>query len=54
VTTWTLCTLSVIFLPSRFVVRFWKKGRLVLSEYFLIVALLSLFVGTGILQSTQD
>jgi hypothetical protein len=46
--------LSALFLASRFVVRFWKKGQLVLSEYFLIIALLALFVGTGLLHSTRD
>jgi hypothetical protein len=49
-----MCALSTLFLASRFYVRYSKKGRLGLSEYFLIIALLSLFAGTGLLQSTRN
>jgi hypothetical protein len=53
-TAWTMCALSTFFLASRFRIRYSKKGRLGLSEYFLIMALLSLFAGTGLLQSTRN
>jgi hypothetical protein len=55
VTEWALCASSTLFLASRFFyVRRREKGSLGLSEYFPIIALLSLFAGTGLLQSTRN
>lgn len=51
---WTMCSLSVLLLASRFAVRMWKKGRFRKSDYFLILAAPSLLTAAGILHSCLD
>lgn len=53
-TTWTLCSLSTLLLVSRFGIRLWKTGKFHRSDYFLLLALPSLFVGAALLQTSLD
>jgi hypothetical protein len=51
---WALCVAATLFLASRIAVRMIKKGRLRQNDYFLLVALPFLYIGTGLLQSELD
>jgi hypothetical protein len=48
---WTMTGVATLFLASRFTVRVFTKGRLMVNDYFLVLALPVLFIGAALLQS---
>ncbi|KAF2655191.1 hypothetical protein K491DRAFT_434356 [Lophiostoma macrostomum CBS 122681] len=52
ISTWILCGIATLFLASRFAIRMHAKGRLMINDYFLVLALPTLYIGVGLLQST--
>ncbi|KAF2749724.1 hypothetical protein M011DRAFT_475069 [Sporormia fimetaria CBS 119925] len=49
---WTGCAAATILFLSRVAVRMSSKGRLILNDYFLVLALPALYAGAGLLQTT--
>jgi hypothetical protein len=48
---WTLSGIATLFLVSRLAIRLSAKGRLMANDYFLIVALPSLYAASSLMQS---
>jgi len=48
---WTLCGVAHIFLASRFAVRLYTKGKLMVNDYFLLPAIPALIASCSLLQT---
>jgi hypothetical protein len=51
---WVLSGTSLLFLASRFAIRIATKGRLMVNDYFLVIALPALWVAAGLLHTTIE
>ncbi|KAF2260533.1 hypothetical protein CC78DRAFT_584668 [Lojkania enalia] len=48
---WVFSSIAALFVASRFIIRIYTKGQLMVNDYFLILALPALFVAAGLLQT---